>query len=328
MIDFSDLKNHKNLLGFSGGADSTALFFLMLKADICFDMAIVDYQIRKQSYLEVLYAQELAEKYNKKLYIYKSEKIISDFENHARMVRYDFFETLIKRYDYNHLILGHHLNDRLEWFLMQMIKGSGLNTILGFERVEKRDGYKIIRPMLELCKAEILEIVKPYKFFEDSSNRDTKFLRNKIRHSYANSLINENKQGILNTFKYLQKEKNRIYHQEILQLADIFYFEKKQELENLHGIDVILKQMGYVLSFKQREEIVKQKYSLILAKKYIIDCNVDFIFVSTQNEECVMPKVFRDEARRLLIPRRLRAKIFFLLKKGILKKNQIIFKKS
>ena len=58
------LKGKKNLLAFSGGVDSTALFFLLLKSDIRFDIAIVNYGQREQSKEEVLYAQELSNRYN------------------------------------------------------------------------------------------------------------------------------------------------------------------------------------------------------------------------------------------------------------------------
>ena len=60
------LLNSKNLLAFSAGVDSTALFFILLQNNINFDIAIVNYNIRKQSKEEVEYAQELAHKHNLK----------------------------------------------------------------------------------------------------------------------------------------------------------------------------------------------------------------------------------------------------------------------
>ena len=60
------LRDQKNLLAFSGGVDSTALFFLLLKKNIEFDIAIVNYQTRESSKDELLYAKELSSKYNKK----------------------------------------------------------------------------------------------------------------------------------------------------------------------------------------------------------------------------------------------------------------------
>ena len=43
------LKTKKNLLAFSAGIDSSALFFILLENGIEFDVAIVDYGIRKSS---------------------------------------------------------------------------------------------------------------------------------------------------------------------------------------------------------------------------------------------------------------------------------------
>lgn len=68
-LDFSVILNQKNLLAFSAGVDSTALFFLLLKQNIPFDIAIVDYNLRIQSKDEISYAKELALKYNKKIFV-------------------------------------------------------------------------------------------------------------------------------------------------------------------------------------------------------------------------------------------------------------------
>ena len=62
------LKDKKNLLAFSAGSDSTALFFMLLEKKIDFDIAIVNYKLRKEADLEVTYAKELAKKYNKKIF--------------------------------------------------------------------------------------------------------------------------------------------------------------------------------------------------------------------------------------------------------------------
>ena len=68
-LDFSVIRNQKNLLAFSAGVDSSALFFLLLEQSIPFDIAIVDYNLRVQSKNEVSYAKELALKYNKSIFI-------------------------------------------------------------------------------------------------------------------------------------------------------------------------------------------------------------------------------------------------------------------
>ena len=60
ILDFSRIKNSKNLLAFSGGVDSSALFFLLLNHKIDFDIAIVNYNTRDQSKDEIAYALNLA----------------------------------------------------------------------------------------------------------------------------------------------------------------------------------------------------------------------------------------------------------------------------
>ena len=97
-LDFSEIKSSKNLLAFSAGVDSTALFFLLLNSNIPFDIAIVDYNIREQSKEEVAHAKNLAKKFNKK--IYKKDiflENLSNFEKQARDIRYNFFEEIIKK---------------------------------------------------------------------------------------------------------------------------------------------------------------------------------------------------------------------------------------
>ena len=140
-------------MGFSGGLDSTCLFFLLVGENIVFDIALVDYNTQKQRLEIIQHAQKLAKTHHKKCYIHHAPKIAHNFEMQARKIRYDFFETLIKEHSYKHLILAHHLNDRLEWFLMQLSKGAGLNTLLSFQAYEKRESYAIVRPLLYTPKA-------------------------------------------------------------------------------------------------------------------------------------------------------------------------------
>ena len=126
-LDYSAIKESKNLLAFSAGVDSCALFFLLQEQNIPFDIAIVDYNLREQSKEEINYAKQLAFKYNKQVFIKEVTLETSNFEKKARDIRYTFFEDLIHDYNYNTLIAAHQLNDKLEWFMMQLSKGSGLS---------------------------------------------------------------------------------------------------------------------------------------------------------------------------------------------------------
>ncbi len=50
--------------------------------------------------------------------------------------------------DTDNLITAHQLNDQLEWLLMRLVKGAGLVELLGLAPVVERDGYRVVRPLL------------------------------------------------------------------------------------------------------------------------------------------------------------------------------------
>ena len=270
----SNKKNQKpckNLLAFSGGADSVALFFLLLQSRVEFDIAIVDYGVREQSKAEVKYALALAKTHHKQCFVKKCPKIKSNFEANAREFRYEFFEELIGRLGYENLLLAHHFNDRVEWLFMQLGKGAGLGTMLGFDSLEKRQkglvkkevNYAIIRPMLLLKKSEILGFCKEMglKFFEDCSNTDSSYKRNFVRMRFANEFVECFDKGLQKSFAILESEKNALYSGEIKDFGGFWVIRAKNTPEALHCIDKLAKQSGYVLSSKQREEIVRCRFS-------------------------------------------------------------------
>lgn len=89
------LKRGKNLLAFSYGSDSSALFYLLMQEKIDFDLVMINYKTRKNSDLEELKAKELALKFHKKFFIKHAPKFQSNFEKKARDFRYDFFEKFV-----------------------------------------------------------------------------------------------------------------------------------------------------------------------------------------------------------------------------------------
>ena len=118
------LKGAKNLLAFSHGVDSTALFYILNDAGVGFDIAIVDYNERAQSKDEVASAMALAAKFDKKCFTKSVNLGRSNFECAARKARCEFFAEICAQNGYTNLILAHQLDDRFEWFLMQFAKGA------------------------------------------------------------------------------------------------------------------------------------------------------------------------------------------------------------
>ena len=142
------LETQKNLLAFSAGVDSSALFFLLLENDITFDIALVNYGLREQSIEEEEYAIALGKEYDLEVYTTKAPNYQNNFEKNARDFRYSFFDGLMQEYGYDNLVTAHQLNDQLEWLLMRLAKGAGTSELLGLESISTRKDYTLIRPIL------------------------------------------------------------------------------------------------------------------------------------------------------------------------------------
>lgn len=324
-LNFSAIKESKNLLAFSAGVDSSALFFLLLKQNIPFDIAIVNYNVRVQSKDEVNYAKELALKYNKQIFI-KEVKLetISNFEKTARDIRYKFFEEVIDENSYETLITAHQLNDKLEWFLMQLTKGAGLIELIGFNEFEQKENYKIYKPLLDITKKELEEFLQKedIKYFIDNSNFDEKYIRNYFRHNFSDKLLSEYSNGIKKSFKYLQNDINSLN----LSIKPIKVFNKLEIYKNQNDnnlniriIDNNLKKRGFLLSSAQRKEIIKQK-EITISHKINITLNEDFIWICPKIE-INMDKKFKEFCRINKIPKNMRAYIYSLN----LDLNELIF---
>ena len=313
-LDFSEIKSSKNLLAFSAGVDSTALFFLLLNSNIPFDIAIVDYNIREQSKEEVAHAKNLAKKFNKKIYIKDIFlENLSNFEKQARDIRYNFFEEIIKKNSYDFLITAHQLNDKFEWFLMQLSKGAGLIELLGMSEIEDKEFYKIYRPLLNFSKDELISYLenKNIKYFVDESNIDEKYKRNYFRNSFSNSFLKEFKEGVKSSFNFLHNDLNSLN-------IDFYPIKKIDELEifknqndnnlNIRVIDKSLKKRGILISSLQREEIIKQK-ELTVAHKINIAITENYIFIAPKIK-INMPKDFKEKCRVKKLPKNIREYIF------------------
>ena len=307
-FDISHLKEKKNLLAFSAGVDSSALFFLLIDNNISFDIALVNYGTRDNSNEEEAHAKALAEKYNLVCHTIKAPKFTTHFEKNARDFRYDFFEGLVKKYDYDNLFTAHQLNDQLEWLLMRLTKGAGVSELIGLEPISKRKNYTLIRPLLEHSKDELLAYlqINKYPYFIDESNNDEKYERNKFRKAFSDPLMTRYKDGIKCSFEYLRKDKENLEKE-----FETIYAEKVLRVIKLHSktakvkaVDLALKELGYLLSASQRLEIEKED-SLVIGGKWAIELQRDELYIApyvTAN----MPKEFKELCRVMKIPSKIR----------------------
>ncbi|MBD3270231.1 tRNA lysidine(34) synthetase TilS [Candidatus Peregrinibacteria bacterium] len=179
-------KNQKVIVGVSGGPDSVYLFNQLLNSDLKphIIVAHINHQTRgKQSENDAIFVKELAAKHDCIFEYLKLDfqKFTGNFEENARISRYDFFERIRQKHQADWILTAHHLNDQIETILFQMSRGAELDGFKGITEIDYQK--KIYRPLLNIEKKEILKYLKQNKhnYRVDESNSNNQFSRNRIR---------------------------------------------------------------------------------------------------------------------------------------------------
>jgi len=299
----------KNLLAFSAGVDSSALFFMLLENGIEFDIAIVNYGTRASSDTEEAHAKALAKRYNLTCHTIKAPQYNSRFEQNAREFRYRFFHNLIVEYGYNTLLTAHQLNDQLEWLLMRLTRGAGVSELLGLEESSQRDGYILVRPLLEYSKDELLGYLREnkYPYFIDETNGDDRYERNRFRREFSDPLMAKYRDGIGRSLEYLREDKLELESsfEIIFAIKELRIMEIKTPKSKIKAADLALKELGYLLSSAQRAEI-RDSDSLVIGGKWAIEFKKNLLYIAPYIKTKI-PKEFKERYRLAKIPTKIRA---------------------
>lgn len=303
----------KNLLAFSGGVDSSALFFTLLANKIPFEVAHVNYQTRVESDIETAHVKALCEKHSIPCHTFKCKIENGNFEHKARNVRYDFFAKILKERDLTSLLTAHQLNDRLEWLLMRLIQGAGVSSLAGFSVCEKWNSWERIRPFGKISKADLQDFlnINNLPYFHDSSNKESKHLRNYIRHSFSDPLLKMSEKGISKSLDYLKKDADTLEGLEPKNIKDLWVIDRHNTPSPMIAIDKIIKRYGIVMSSGERENIFEKDG--VISGKIAIGWHLDFIGVAPY-VKTFMPKEFKEACRVAKIPPILRP---YMYVKGI-----------
>jgi len=102
-------------------------------------------------------------------------------EDAGRRARYEFFDRLAEQCGASSVALAHHADDQAETLLLRLLRGAG---VTGLSAMSPRRGGRFVRPLLAISRAEIEGYLRSrgLSFRVDTSNADTAFLRNRIRH--------------------------------------------------------------------------------------------------------------------------------------------------
>ena len=226
------LKQSKFLIALSGGVDSMVLADLFNKNKLDFSIAHCNFKLRsKESDDDEDFVLNWCAKNKIQSYISRFNTINYCKKNKigvqegARNLRYDWFYKLKDLYNFDYIVTAHHLDDQIETYLINSMRGSGLNGLVGIP--EKQNN--LFRPLLEILKDQILEYAKSNKidFREDSSNLKNDYYRNMIR----NSIIPEFKRFDDNVMLKFQTTINNLKSTKIF--ADITLNEIKSKIFDL-----------------------------------------------------------------------------------------------
>ena len=271
--EFSSSLNIKDNLAVavSGGPDSLALAYLTkcysLKHKIKVKYYIVNHKLWEESSLEAKIVKKVLRTIDIQCTIlhWNGKKPSKNIQAAARNKRYSLLTHECKKNNIKYLLLGHHLNDLYENFLIRIVRGSGLNGLISFsQNTEYRNqDLNLIRPLLNLEKKDLLYISnKVFSFFvKDPTNTNKDYKRTRIR----NLLYSLEKEGL--DTKKLRLTINNLKDSD---KSIRFYVEK-----NLRENTIFLKKKNiYVLNynfFNQSHEVIFRSLTNLiqkLGKKY------------------------------------------------------------
>lgn len=271
--------NDKLVVAVSGGPDSMCLInsllnikeYILYKYSIKYTMCIAhfNHKIRKESKQEKEYVKEYA-KINNLEFCYKEENIIemaketkTTIEECARNQRYIFLNDILEKTNSNKIVVAHNQNDNVETILLNIIRGSGIQGLVGMTYRFKN----IIRPMLDITKEEVLKYCEEKNINPciDKTNFSEEYKRNKVR---------------LKLIPYLKEEYNQNIEQTITRMSKII--EQEEDFMKKYTDEVL-------------EKFIKKVYNTKSQNKIEIDYTNLFNY-----HEAIVKRVVRELINRLI----------------------------
>jgi len=171
-------------VAWSGGADSTALLFLLRDAGFIVQAWHIDHGWHHDS---AQYADDLATKAAHLGLVFHTrrlEKAGCNIEAQAREGRYDSFLALAEQTGCFDVLLGHHADDQAETVCMRLLQGAGVAGCQGMLKHRQQKNVRLWRPLLHVSRRDIELFLQQQSvcWFDDESNQDITIWRNKIRH--------------------------------------------------------------------------------------------------------------------------------------------------
>jgi tRNA(Ile)-lysidine synthase len=221
----------------SGGADSVALLLTLHAANattrdslgVGLSAVHINHNLRgEESDADQRFVEDLCISLDIPLHLHHAnvpERVAQThetIEEAARNVRYDFFTTLIASGHADTVLTAHTLDDQAETVLMKFLRGAWTEGLSAIHPIVTLPKGKILRPFLQTRRADIEAFLKAinHPWREDSTNTDTAFTRNKIRHELLPQLraYNPNLDQTLSNLAELAREEESRWQTELARI--------------------------------------------------------------------------------------------------------------
>ncbi|UII79356.1 tRNA lysidine(34) synthetase TilS [Flagellimonas sp. CMM7] len=314
---FAFLKEKRLLLACSGGVDSVVLAHLCIHSGLDITLAHCNFNLRaKESDDDALFVQNLADQLGIgcKIKSFDTKQYIQDHggsvQMAARELRYKWFNEILDAEGFGYVMTAHHADDSLETFLINLSRGTGIDGLSG---IPIKNG-RVVRPLLDFSRKDILDYAnaESIEWRKDSSNAESKYLRNKIRQEIAPKL-KELHPTFLENFKKTQThlhQTSTMIQNHIDRLKDGLFEKAKghfkikiESLNNLAPLDAYLYQLfnayGFtewkdvkgLLSGMSGKEVHSQTHRLIKDREYLLlskkDDKNNEVFVVSENDTSI-----------------------------------------
>ncbi len=274
------------VLGCSGGPDSMALMDILISyrksRNISIVCAHVNHKVRRESDDEMVWLEKFCNKRN----IFFEKMIIENygddnFHNEARNIRYEFFDSLVRKYSANYLMTAHHGDDLMETILMRIVRGSTLRGYGGFSSCVSKGTYSILRPLVFVTKEDILSYNKKKKieYVIDNSNFSSKYTRNRYRKSVLPFLKTEDKNVHLKFLKYSN---------ELIASDDFLNSETSKVFD-----EVVTNNQTSISKFKKIHPFLQNRFINMLLEEFYQD---DLILISDVHTDLIKGLIYSNKA--------------------------------
>ncbi|MBD2493185.1 tRNA lysidine(34) synthetase TilS [Nostoc sp. FACHB-280] len=175
------------LVAVSGGQDSLCLIKLLLdlksKWGWYLSIAHCDHRWREDSQANANHVENLAKNWGVDFYLETAKEHVNS-EASARDWRYQILNAIAQKYNYQYIVTGHTASDRAETLLYNLMRGTGADGLqaLNWQR-PLSEKVILIRPLLEITRQQTGQFCQDFQLpiWEDSTNQDIKYSRNRIR---------------------------------------------------------------------------------------------------------------------------------------------------